>query len=175
MKSGTRLEQSRIFGIEAENQPHTKYIKAAEDVVRNKAFDFRLLTFDYSVLFQQFVVDNAHKFASLDRHFHLVFEVVIALIHKELQAVVLLFEVLQQNLLRLAVGLFHIIYPELAEITRYNPPRTLRIGQLRRIAFGLLERIEQTAVRLFDRRTEVFLDAFLLYHNVRARNEGIDE
>ena len=99
----------------------------------------------------------------------------IALIHKKLQAVVFFFEVLQKNLLRFAVGLFHIIDPELAEVARHDPSRTLRVGQLGGIPFGLLERIEQAAIRLFDRCTEVFLNAFLLNHHVRARDIRINK
>ena len=165
MESCAAVEKTGIFGVETEHQPHAEDIKAAE----------RFGTVFVDVLLKQFIIDDSDQLSGFDADFHLAFEMFVTFIHKELQAVVFLFEVLEKDLLRFAVGLLHIIYPELAEVARHDPTRTLTVGQFRSIALGLLEGIERCSVGLLDRRTEIFVERFLLNHHFCGRDETVDE
>ena len=127
------------------------------------------------VLQNQFVVDLSDQFARLHTQFHLALQVLVLLLDEESEEVMLLDEVLQQHFRRLGVGLVHVVNPELAEVAGNNPSRSVVVWQFRRIAFRLLEGVEQRAVRLADGRTKVFGDTLLLYQHVRGRDMPVDE
>ena len=114
MESRLGGKQARILGIEAKHQTHTK------DVERAQGLGIGLV----DVLLQQGIINQADNFARLHTDFQLAFQMLIALVHKELQAIILLFEVFQKDFLRLTLGLFHVIHPKLAEVASHNPTGT---------------------------------------------------
>ena len=95
--------------------------------------------------------------------------------HEKFEHVSLFRQVFKQNLERLALWLLHIVDKKGLEVTGHNPSWTLGIRQFRGIALGLLKRSEKCAVRLLDRRFEVFVNALLLYHHMSGFDIGIDE
>ena len=84
VEGGFGAEQSRIFGIEAEDQPDT------EDIETLESNDAILV----NILLEEFVVNDTHKIAGFDGHFHLSLEVCVALVHEEREARIFLLEVL---------------------------------------------------------------------------------
>lgn len=92
-----------------------------------------------------------------------------------MQAVVFLFQVTQLDDLRVAGGPLHVVDVELGEITGDDPPGPLGVGQLGGVAFGLLERGQQGAVRLLDGLVQLFPQAFLFDQDVGGRDEAVDE
>ena len=96
-------------------------------------------------------------------------------VDEELQAVVLLREVLEQYLLGFAVGLLHVVDEELLEVARDNPARMLAHGQAHHVAPCLLEGVQQRAVALQDALAQVFAQRLLLDEHARRRYAGIDE
>ena len=122
-------KHARVFAIEAEHQPHTQYVKALQ----------RMGIRGIYVLLQQFLVYLAHHLAGFHRNFHLLREVLALFVDEELQAIVFLAQVLEQYLLRLAVGVLHVVDQELLKVAGHNPPRMLRYGHADHIAACLLE------------------------------------
>ena len=70
--------------------------------------------------------------------------------------------------------MLHVEYLELAEVAGDDPARALGVRQAARIALRLLVRFQQRAVRLLDRRVEVFSQALLLDHRVRRGDHHVD-
>ena len=145
-------EDACILGIETEHQTDTKDVERLQ----------RVLVGGVDVLFQQFVVESAHNLARLHRHLHLLGKMLALRVNEEMQAVILLAQILQEYLLRLAVGLLHVVDQELGEVAGHNPPCPLAVGQLGVISLTLLEGCQQRAVALFDGCPQVLSKRFLL-------------
>lgn len=94
---------------------------------------------------------------------------------EELEAVVVGCKVAEQNALRFALGVFHVVDVKLGEVACDNPARAFRIGQDGRIALRLLEGREARAVALADRLAEVFAKRFLLDEGMGGGNKGVDK
>ena len=157
-------KDARILGIETEHQSDTQDVEPAQGPRRVVV-----------VLPEQSLVNLPHYLAGLHRHLHLLAQVLALHIDKEPEPIVFLAEVLQQDALRFAVGLLHVIDKELGKVASYNPSRPLGIGQLGRIAFCLLEGSEALAVALSDGCTEVLVDGLLLDEHTRRADMAVDE
>ena len=155
----------RVLGIKAEHQPHAQHIQALQAARVGGIL----------VLRQQRVVQPAHDGAGRYGNLHLLLDVLVFAVHQKLQAVIIPFQILKINNLWLAKGLFHIINIKLRKVARHNPARTLRIGQLGRIALGLLEGGQQAAVRLLDRLVQIFIQALLLNQHVGAGDDAVNK
>ena len=92
-----------------------------------------------------------------------------------MQPVNFLGQVLQEDLFRLAAGLFHIVNQEFVKIAGNYPARVLRKRETRYVLACLLERGEQGAVGLPDGGAKVLAHALLLNHHLRGRNVDVDE
>lgn len=99
---------------------------------------------------------------------------VVAIYEKE-QSIVFLSQVFQQYLLRLAVGLLHVVDEKLREIACNNPSRMFRHWQADNISACLLKGIERLAVALQYAFSQVFAQRFLLYQHSCGRYAPVDE
>ena len=158
-------EDAGVFGVEAEHQTNAENVEGVE--VRSRGL--------FAELRQERVVNLAHDLARLDGDLQLALEAVAARVHQELQASDVAFEVLQQNLLRVVVRLFHVIDQELLEIACDNPLGMLGKGQLSDVFLGLLKRGEERAVALPDGRKQVLTARLLLDHHSSGWNQRVDE
>ena len=165
MKLAFGAEYASVFGIEAKHKAHAEHVQAFE----------RLFAVGIFVLRQQFVVDFAHNFARFYREFHLFLQVDILFFGNERQAVELLFQIFQQNLLRCAVGLLHVVHQKTFEVAGDNPARHLRARQSGGVAVRLHERCQHFAVRLSVGFSQVDVAAFLLDKHARVFDVGIDK
>ena len=129
-----------IFCVQTEHQPNAKHIQAFQRFLR-----LRIL-----VLFQNRIVQLAHQIAGFERNLHLFFQILVACVHKELQAIVFFRQILQEDLFRFAIRLVHVINQELREVAGDNPTRVLVHRQFNDVAFCLLKRIQKRTIRLFD-------------------------
>ena len=154
-----------VFGIEAEHKAHAQHIEAMERFGRCRV----------KVLGKEAVVDHADDFACFFGDLQLAVEVGIAHLHEESEAVVLLVEVLEEDDLWLAIGLLHVINIPRTEIADHNPTRALGVWEFGSIAFGLLERREQRAIRLRNGLTEVDMAALLLNEHLGRRDIAVNE
>ena len=158
-------EDASILGIQAEDQPHAEHVQAFQ----------RLLVFRIPVLLQESVIKEAHDLTGGDGDFHFPFQVLIAHMCQEGKPVIFLRKIFQQNHLGRASRLLHVVYMELLEIACHDPAGPLGIGQLRRVAFRLLEGREQRPVRLFDRLHQILFGTLLLNHHMGGRDHAVDE
>ena len=127
------------------------------------------------VLLQEFIVNFADDFTGLQGNLHFFLEVLVALLYKELKAVVFRFEVFQQNDFRLAVRVFHIIDVEFLEVADYDPAGAFGIREFVVVALGLLEGLEQGTVALGNCFAKVLVDGLLLNEGMRRLDIGVDE
>ena len=165
MELAVPAEDAGILGIEAEHQPDAEHIQAFQAVWIGGVL----------VLRQNFVVECAHQLAGLEGNFHFLFDIAVAGVHQELQAVVFLFQVLEVDDLRLAVGALHIIDVELGKVAGDHPPWMLGDRQLGDVPLGLLEGGQFGPIRLGDRLPQVFAQALLLDHDAGGRDGPVDE
>ena len=133
-------ENTRILCIQAKNESDTQFVEAFQRV-----FIFRI-----GILLIKCIVQQTDDFASRNGDFHFSFQVFISCFYKELQTIVVPFQIGQLDFLRFTAGTLHIIDIELRKVTSHHPTRMLRQWQLCNIAFCLLERSQHRAVRLFD-------------------------
>lgn len=91
------------------------------------------------------------------------------------QTVVLLTQLGEAYLERLAVGVLHVIDEKGREVAGYDPPRALAVGQGGTEALCLLEGGEQCAVALLDGRAQVLVERLLLNHGVGALDVVVDK
>ena len=122
-----------------------------------------------------FTFVEANDFTGRNGNLHFPLDVVVAGIHKELQAVVFFFQVGQFDNLRLALGPLHVIDKEGAEIAGDDPARVFGQGQLGDIAFGLLERRQKRAIRLTDALFHIFAQRLLLNQHTGGGNVTVDK
>ena len=145
-------KHARIFGIEAEDEANAEHIEAAQGGGRSGV----------DVLREDGIVEAAYEFAGLNGHLHFAGQVGVAVVDEELQAVIVLFEVGQENHLGLSLGVFHIVNVELAEVAHHHPARTVGVRQLGGVTLGLGKGCEHRAVALTDGPREVYVLPFLL-------------
>ena len=158
-------EYPSVLGIEAEDQPHAKHVEGAHGL--------RLGGVD--VLLVESVVDLADDLASVEGHLLLLLQVLIALLHEELQAVVFPAQVLEEDLLRGGVGSLHVVDEELGEVASDDPTGMLGKGQPEDVALRLLVGGEGDAVALRDGRGEALAEGFLLDHDFGGGDVRVDE
>ena len=121
------------------------------------------------------VVELAHQLARLDGELHFLFDVLVAGVHQKGQAGVFLFQVLEEHDLRVAVGAVVVVDVELFEIGDHDPARILVVGQVARVAPGLLVGRHKGAVRLLIALREVDILSLLLDEDAGFFDVGVDE
>ena len=157
-------EHAGILGIQAEDQPHAQDVEPPERRGRIVV-----------ILGEQRVIELPDDLARLHRHLHLARDVLLLVVDKECQAVVLLAQVLEQDLLGLPIGPLHVIDEKLLKIARHNPARMLRQRHVGHIALGLLVGGEHRAVALLDGGTQVLAQRLLLNEHARRGDVTVDE
>ena len=158
-------EDPGVLGIEAEDEPDAEDVQAFQR-------EFSLLV---DIMLEDPVVKLADDVAGLQGKFHFPFDVVLCCIGQEGQTVVIAGEVLEQDLLGLAGGFFHVIDEERGEIAGDDPAGTVGIGQFGGIAFCLLERSQERAIGLFDGSPQVFAQSLLFDQNMGGGDDTVDE
>ena len=158
-------EDAGVLGIEAEHQPDAEHIQAFQAVWISGVL----------VLRQNFVVECAHQLAGLEGNFHFLLDIAVAGVHQELQAIIFLFQVLEIDDLRFAVGALHVVDVELGKVAGDHPPRVLGNRQLCDVPLGLLERGQLGPVRLGDGLAQVLAQALLLDHDMGGGDGPVDE
>ena len=157
-------EDPGILGIEAEDEADAEDVEIAR---RHRVVPV--------VLLDERVVEPSDNLAGLHRDLHLFLQVVAALVDEELQAVVVGAEVPEQDALRLALGVLHVVDVELGKVARHDPFGVLRDGQAEDIALCLLKRRQLPAVALKDGLAQVLAQALHLDHRAGGGYHHVDE
>ena len=157
-------EHSCILGIETEDDAH------AEDIQPAQGFGRAVV-----VLHEQGIVDSAHYLACLHRHLQLFREVFALVVDEESQAIVVLAQVFQPDMLGLTVGLVHVVDKKVGEVARDNPFGMFVDRHVGHITLGLLEGIEHLPVALLDGRAQILAQRLLLDEYTGGRDVPIDE
>lgn len=158
-------EDTGILGVKAEDKPDTQLIQAFQC--------FRV--FRVFILLEECIVQQTDDLARLDGDFHLLLDMHAPGFRQEGQAVVFLFQIGQQDFLRLTAGALHIVDIELGEVAGDDPAGMPGEGKLRDVSLGLLERCQQGAIALLDRLVQVFAQAFLLDQHFRRWDIPVDK
>jgi hypothetical protein len=96
-------------------------------------------------------------------------------IDQEFQPIVFLFQVFQEDLFRFPIGPFHIIDQKLLEVAGNYPFGMFRARHVGHVLLSLLEGSKHDTAALFDGSTQVFIDGFLFYENLRRRDVTVNE
>ncbi len=131
-------ENSRVLSVQAEHQPDAQLVQTFQCLRVIRVF----------VLLQQRIIENPYQLTSLEGDFHFLFDMLLASVHQEVQAVKLLFQIGKEKNLRLVIGAAHIVDMKLLEVADYNPTRLLRLGQIAAVTSPLLEGGQHGPVRL---------------------------
>ena len=126
-----------ILGIEAEHQSHAQNVEIPHRARVGQV-----------ILLDERIIHAAHNLASLHAHFHFLVDVDTSRVDEKLQAVVVVAQIDERDVLRLAVGVFHIVDVDFGKVASHYPARALRVGQGGRVALRLLERGEHGAIAL---------------------------
>ena len=157
-------KEPRVLCVKAEHEADDQFIEVLE-ILRRRLF---------AIAREQGAIDFSHERTGLAREVELALDVGASHVHHELQTIIFFAEVLEFDPLRLVVRTLHVVDLERLEIARHDPARALGVRQRRRIALCLLERLQQRAVALLDRRIQVFSETLLLDHRVRRRDHHVD-
>ena len=165
MKHAAAAENAGVFRVKAEHEADAEHVEAFERAGASR----------FGVLRGERVVDEPDDFARGDGDFRLASDVFASRVDEKLQAVVFLSEVFEQNHLRLAFGVFHVVDVEFGEVAGDDPARMLRERELGDVALRLLKGVELRAVGLADGRVEFLAEGFLLDQDFRGGNVPVDE
>ena len=127
------------------------------------------------VLLQQGIIQPPHNHPCLQGDFLFPFDVAGHRVYQELQAVILFRQFFQKDFFGFVGRFLHVIDQERLEVAGHHPTGTQRIGQFRRVAFGLLERGKHFAIALADGLSQVFMNPFLFYQHMGRFNVSVNE
>ena len=129
----------------------------------------------WTICREECIVDFSDKRARFAREVHFFLDARALAIDDDFEAGVVFLEIRELNARRRVVRTLHVVEVELAEVADDNPARPLGVWQSGRVAFRLLERLQERTVRLLDGLVELLFVAFLLNHRVRRGNHDVDE